>query len=156
MLGIHGPALTYATAPLQEVFSDAGFATAVLRYEHALLSVQEGLGLVPRGAAATLSGLRADGLDLSAAAEAALATSNPLAGLLAQIQAHSPYAHLGVTSHDAWDVAHVLQYRAAVALISADVRRAVERLADLAEAHADTPMVARTQGQAGVSSDIRN
>lgn len=149
MLGIHGTALTYATAPLQQVFSDAGFAAAVLRYEHALLSVQEELGLVPRGEAAKLVDLRAGDFDLAAAAEAALATSNPVAGLVAQIQAHSSYAHFGITSHDAWDVAHVLQLEAAVALICADVRRAVERLADLAEAHADTPMVARTQGQAG-------
>lgn len=149
MLGIQGPGLTYATAPVLEVFSNAGFARGVLRFEHALLSVEEELGLVPAGEAAKLGRFHACDFDLPAAAAAAVATSNPVAGLIEQLQNVSSYAHLGITSHDAWDVAHVLQFRAATALISADLRLAVTRLAALADAHAETPSVARTQGQAG-------
>ena len=152
MLGIHGSAPTYATPALLEVFSDAGFVEAVRQYEHALLQVQEDLGLVPAGEAAKLASGQA--IDLAAAAESAMATSNPVAGVIGQMQQLSPYAHLGVTSHDAWDVAHVLQLRSAGRLILSDAGNAIEQLCTLVETHAETPMLARTQGQAGAPTTL--
>ena len=154
MLAALGPALTYGTAPLRALFSDEGFAGAFLRMERALLQVQEALGSVPPGEAAKLARFRVCDFDLAAATEAALATGNPVAGLVEQLYQCSPYAHFGITANDAWDVAHVLQLKAAIELILADVRIAVERFVAAAEAHATTPMLARTQGQAGAPTTL--
>ncbi|MEX0732096.1 MAG: lyase family protein [Aquisalimonadaceae bacterium] len=145
---------TYGTDPLLALFSDHGFTSAFLEFERALLESQEALGLVPGGEAAKLAAVSLADLDLSAAGEAALETGNPVAGLVEQVHDHAPYAHYGVTAHDAWDMAHVLQLRAAVGLILQDVRTSVARLADLAEIHADTPMLGRTQGQAGAPTTL--
>lgn len=154
MLGTTGAALTYATAPLLGIFSDSGFADAVLQFERAVLRVEEELGLVPLGEAAKLALFQPSEFDLAAASAAAISTSNPVVGLVEQLHRVSPYAHFGITSHDAWDVAHVLQLRTAIKLVLADVRVVVERLAGLVETHATTPMVARTQGQAGAPTTL--
>lgn len=140
---------TYGTERLLSVFSDRGFVTAFLTFEQALLDTQEAHGLVPAGEAARLTAIGADDLDLSEAGRVALETGNPVAGLVSQVHRHAPYAHYGVTSHDAWDMAHVLQLRSAVELILGDLRMSAERLAHLADTYADTPMLGRTQGQAG-------
>lgn len=154
MLGTIGSTLTYGTAALQEIFSDEGFAEAFLRTERALLKVQDELGLVPRGEAEKLARLQLSALDLPAAAAEALSTGNPVAGLVEQLYRVTPYAHFGITANDAWDVAHVLQIKAAIGVILGDVRRVVQNLADLIEAHATTPMLARTQGQAGAATTL--
>jgi len=154
LLATLGSALTYGTAPLRGTFSDEGFAEAFLRMERALLQVLEELGLVPAGEAAKLDRFRIGDFDLAAASEVAQSTGNPVAGLVEQIYQCSPYAHFGITANDAWDVAHVLQLKAAITLILADVRIAVEQLTTMVEAHAKTPMVARTQGQAGAPTTL--
>jgi 3-carboxy-cis,cis-muconate cycloisomerase len=145
---------TYGTEPLFALFSDEGFASAFLEFERALLDAQEALELVPCGEAAMLAALRASDLDLKRAGRTALESGNPVSGLVEQIHERAPYAHCGVTAHDAWDMAHVLQLRQAAGLIFQDLRAAAARLADLAETHADTPMVGRTQGQAGAPTTL--
>lgn len=145
---------TYGTEPLLALFSDTGFASAFLEFERALLDAQEALGLVPRGEAAKLAAISPSDLDLAHAGRIAAESGNPVAGLVEQVHGRAPYAHYGVTAHDAWDVAHVLQLRDAAELIMQDVRAAAASLADLAEAHADTPMVGRTQGQAGAPTTL--
>jgi len=145
---------TYGTKPLLALFSDEGFAAAFLQFERALLDTQEELGLVPGGEAAKLAAIGTADLDLKRAGDAALTTGNPVSGLVELVHEHAPYAHYGVTAHDAWDVAHVLQLRQALDLINRDLRTAVACLTDLVEAHADTPMVARTQGQSGAPTTL--
>jgi adenylosuccinate lyase len=146
--------ITYGTEPLLALFSDEGFTTAFLEFEQALLDTQEELGLVPRGEAAKLAAIGVTNLDLERAGITALKNGNPVSGLVEQVHGHAPYAHYGVTAHDAWDVAHVLQLRQAMGLIFQDIRTTVAHLAERVEAHADTPMVARTQGQVGAPTTL--
>ncbi|UEX77292.1 lyase family protein [Spiribacter halobius] len=145
---------TYGTRPLLDVFADEGFAAAFLDFERALLEVQEAFGLVPGGEAAKLAAIHVSQLDLPAAGRLAVTTGNPVAGLVEQLHDAAPYAHYGVTAHDAWDTAHVLQLREATGLILRDVRTVAGRLAELADTHADSPMVGRTQGQAGAPTTL--
>lgn len=154
MLGNAGSSLTFGTPALAEVFSDAGFADAFLQIERALLQAQQQLELVPAGESDRLAALSVADLDLDAAAADALRTGNPVSGLIEQIHRIAPYAHFGITSHDAWDVAHVLQLRAAMRLVLDDVALAVERLAALSERWADTPILGRTQGQSGAPTTL--
>ncbi|GHE21100.1 lyase family protein [Halomonas urumqiensis] len=145
---------TYGTESLFALFSDKGFASAFLEFERALLDSQEELRLVPCGEAEKLAAICASDLDLASAGQSALDSGNPVLGLVDQVHARAPYAHYGVTAHDAWDVAHVLQLRDATTLIFQDVRAAAASLADLVEAFAETPMVGRTQGQAGAPTTV--
>ncbi len=67
---------------------------------------------------------------------------------------HAQYLHWGATSQDIQDTALMLRMRQALTLIEARLKVALARLADLAEAEADTPQVARTYGQAAVPSSF--
>lgn len=154
MLGTLDSALTYGTAALREVFSDKGFVDAFLKVELALLQAQEELGFVPSGESQKLARLRGFELNVIAATEQALVTGNPVADLVEQLYRVTPYAHFGITANDAWDVAHVLQLKTATRLILQDACQTIEKLMHLAEAYADTPMVARTQGQAGAPTTL--
>ncbi|MGH7715825.1 MAG: lyase family protein, partial [Vulcanimicrobiaceae bacterium] len=103
---------------------------------------------VPAGEAQALASRLPLQFDLDAAREAAL-RGNPVAGIVEQLYAVTPYALYGITSNDLWDMAHVLQLRRAVSKIFDDVRTLVRRLAEIAELHAETPLLARTHGRAG-------
>jgi adenylosuccinate lyase len=113
---------------------------------HALLRVQE--ELVPSGEAQKLEACLPMQFDLDEAEQNAL-RGNPVAGLVEQLYAVTPYALYGITSNDLWDMAHVLQLRSATSSILSDLRSLVARLADMAQAYAETPMLARTHGRAG-------
>ena len=57
------------------------------------------------------------------------------------------YVHWGATTQDIMDSANVLQMRAALDLVDADIRALRGILADLARKHRDTPMAGRTHLQ---------
>ncbi|MEJ6388118.1 lyase family protein [Gymnodinialimonas ulvae] len=67
---------------------------------------------------------------------------------------HGQYLHWGATSQDIQDTALILRMRQVLSLIEGRLKAALDRLADLAEAEADTPQVARTYGQAAVPSSF--
>jgi 3-carboxy-cis,cis-muconate cycloisomerase len=67
---------------------------------------------------------------------------------------HAAWLHFGATSQDIQDTGLMLRLRQALALIEARLVGAVRRLADLAEAEAETPMAARTYGQVAVPSSF--
>jgi len=57
------------------------------------------------------------------------------------------YVHLGATSNDIVDTAAAIQIKDALELVEKDVKALILALADLAEEHRDTVMMARTHGQ---------
>ena len=57
------------------------------------------------------------------------------------------YVHWGATTQDIMDTADVLQVRAALDVVDADIRELRRILADLAKKHRDTPMAGRTHLQ---------
>src|SRR5262249_58922115 len=57
------------------------------------------------------------------------------------------YVHWGATTQDIMDTAVVLQIRAALQLIEADIAVLRDILADLSKRHRDTPMAGRTHLQ---------
>ncbi|MEX3015878.1 lyase family protein [Gymnodinialimonas hymeniacidonis] len=67
---------------------------------------------------------------------------------------HGQYLHWGATSQDIQDTALMLRMRQVLTLIEARLKGALARLADLAESEAETPMAARTYGQAAVPSSF--
>ncbi|MBA2955232.1 3-carboxy-cis,cis-muconate cycloisomerase [Nocardioides sp. MAH-18] len=92
-------------------------------------------------------GLLVDAERLALDAEAG---GNPVIPLVRLVREHAPEAHRGLTSQDVVDSALMRMSEAAVGSLLADLRSLIRRLADLAAAHRDTPMVARTLTQHAV------
>ena len=67
---------------------------------------------------------------------------------------HAQYLHWGATSQDIQDTGLMLRMRQALALIEGRLASALGHMADMAEAEAETAMVARTYGQAAVPSSF--
>lgn len=144
----------YFTAPaMRAIFCDQGRVQGMLDFEAALARAEARVGLIPREAVAPIeAACRADFYDFSALALAIATAGNsaiPLVKALGKrIAAASPeaerYVHLGATSQDAMDSGLVLQLRAAIGLIEADLAALGDALAEQAERHADTPLAGRT------------
>ncbi len=124
-------------------FSDAAFVAAMVEVERAWLSVLGHPTALPTVLASPgdLDGTESGG--------------NPVIGLVAHLRSQldgeaARWLHRGLTSQDVVDSALMLLLRDASVDLRADLRRALARLADLAETHRDTPMVARTLTQHAV------
>jgi 3-carboxy-cis,cis-muconate cycloisomerase len=125
----------------------------MLDVEVALASVQARLGLIPADAAAAIAGAALfERLDLDELAEGTRRAGLPIVNLVEQLirlagPACGEFVHWGSTSQDIMDTALVLQVRAALDLVESDLARLMSALAELAQRHRNTPMVARTKMQ---------
>jgi 3-carboxy-cis,cis-muconate cycloisomerase len=142
-----------ASPAIVAVFDDAALLQAMFDFEAALVRAQAACGRVPASAATTIAHLcRAelyDGPALVAASARAGSLAIPLVQELtravALVDPHAtPYVHQGSTSQDVLDTALAILTRRALALVDADLAATVQSLLALADAHADTPVTART------------
>ncbi len=138
--------------PLAAVFSEEGRLERYLAFEVALAEVEAGLGLIPEEAArevarvATLETIDRERLDADTER-----TGYPVAPLVRQLAAAcrgglGQFVHWGSTTQDVMDTAMAMQFRDALDRIEDELKHLARDLADLAERHRDTPMVARTFG----------
>ncbi len=142
-----------STPEMAGVFSEASLLQAMLDFEAVLAASQAAEGLVPPAAAqAIAAACRVERIDipgLLASAGRAGSLAIPLVQQLREHLAHeAPDAaasvHLGSTSQDVIDTAMVLCTRRALALVDRDLGALAAALLSLAEAHVDTPVLART------------
>lgn len=139
------------------LFTDAAEVRAMMLVEGALARVQGDLGLIPADAAAYLHRASLE-LQIDPGALAAETARNgvPVPALLAAFRkaAQAPdmtqWLHWGATSQDIVDTALALRLRRVIEIWDTRLAALLARLADLAEAHADLPMAARTYGQVAV------
>ena len=136
-----------------DAFSPTARLQAMLDFEAALARAEAAVGVIPaRAVPAIEAACRADLYDLAAlGAEAALAgnTAIPMVRHLTRAvkaadEESSRYVHWGATSQDAMDSGLMLQLRRFLDGLDADLAALVDGLADLADRHRATPMVART------------
>ena len=148
----------FTTEEMRAIFCDHGRLKGMLDFEAALARAGSSVGLVPEGAAVAIAAqCRAEFFDVDALATAAALAGNlaiPLVReLTARVAEHNieaaRYVHWGATSQDAIDTGLVLQLRAALASIDADLARLSEALASLAQNHARTLLAGRTWLQQG-------
>jgi 3-carboxy-cis,cis-muconate cycloisomerase len=143
----------FADPAVDAAIGDAALVTAFLTTEAALVLAAADVGLVPADAAAAIADAAGDlDVDIDTLGREAMATGNPVPPLVSRLGAAVPEAarawvHLGATSQDIVDTGFVLTHRAAAGLIADRVDDAADRAADLATAHRDTLMVARSLGQ---------
>lgn len=136
------------------LFSDSAEIRAMLLVEGGLAKVQGALGVIPEISAQAIHRASLEvAIDPAGLAEATGRNGVTVPGLVAafreamQAPEHAQYIHWGATSQDIIDTALMLRLRQALALAEADLRIILSTLADQAEAHAETPMPARTYGQ---------
>jgi 3-carboxy-cis,cis-muconate cycloisomerase len=125
----------------------------MLDVEAALARAEAAAGAIPQQAVAAIAAAcRVDHYDLVALGEAAVDAGNvaiPLVKALTaevakQDQEAARYVHWGATSQDIIDTALVLDLRAAIDALAADLDRAVAGFAALAERYRSLPLAGRT------------
>src|SRR5262245_48492214 len=138
---------------MRATFSDRGRLQGMLDFEAALARAEAAAGVIPEGAAGVIaSHCRAELFDTEAlarsgglAGNAAIPVVRELTALVARADPDAArYVHWGATSQDAMDTGLVLQLRATLSLIDADLKRLSDALARLAGEYKLTPVAGRT------------
>src|SRR5579871_6696848 len=147
----------FGTAAMRAVFGEAAFLGRCIEVEAALARAQARLGIIPAEAAEAISAAAARlaaepaRLDLDRLKRETATVGYPILPLVRQLaDAAGPagrYLHWGATTQDIMDSAAVLQIRAGLELIEADLDAVRRHLAALARQYRDTPMAGRTHLQ---------
>jgi 3-carboxy-cis,cis-muconate cycloisomerase len=147
----------FGTAAMRDVFGEPAFLARCAEVEAALARAQARLGIVPAEAAAAISRAAAavadnpETLDLARLKADTENVGYPILPLVRQLAEKAGEAgrwlHWGATTQDIMDTAVVLQIRAGLALLEADLAAVREHLAGLARRYRDTAMAGRTHLQ---------
>ncbi len=144
----------FDTGEVARLFSDSAEIRAMLLVEGALAKVQGAAGVIPELSAAAIHRATLEiQLDPAGLAEATGQNGVSVPALVTAFRAlmqapeHGQYLHWGATSQDILDTALMLRLRQVLALYDTGLSATLRALAVLAEAHAITPMAARTYGQ---------
>lgn len=144
---------TLTTPAMAAAFDDAAIVPAMLRFEAALALAQAEAGVIPADMVRAIAGqCGAEQYDLAAIVEdgrsagsVAIPLIKALTHSVAQTDAKaSGFVHWGSTSQDVIDTALVLVTRDALTLIERDLDDLIGSLLTLIDAHAATPILART------------
>ena len=146
---------------IARLFSDTAEVRAMLLVLGALAKVQGEMGIIPETSARAIHRATMElQIDPSALADGVARSAVPVPALndlfksAMQAPEHARFLHWGATSQDIMDTALTLRLRQALALIETRLDTALTALATLAETHAETPMLARTYGQAAVPTSF--
>src|SRR5882762_11941019 len=147
----------FGTAAMRAAFGELAFIARCAEVEAALARAQARLGIVPSEAAAAISASVAslaanpEALDLARLKRETETVGYPILPLVRQLGERAGPAgrwlHWGATTQDIMDTAAVLQIRAGIQLIEADLALLRGHLAGLARRYRDTPMAGRTHLQ---------
>ena len=151
----------FGDAETAALFSDSAEVRAMLIVEGTLAQVQGRLGIIPADAAAFLHRASLEvQVDPGALAAETARNGVPVPGLVAAFRkgVEAPemtrWLHWGATSQDILDTALALRLKRVCALWDARLAALITTLGGLAETHAETPMAARTYGQAAVPTSF--
>ncbi|KIC20243.1 lyase family protein [Leisingera sp. ANG-Vp] len=144
----------FSSGEASRLFSDSAEVRAMLLVEGALAKAQGAAGVIPQESAAAIGRAVVEiAVDPGVLKQPAAQNGVPVPGLVAAFREemkapeHAQFVHWGATSQDIMDSALMLRLRQVLALVEADVKTAVKALGNLAKAHAELPMPARTYGQ---------
>jgi len=141
----------FSTAAMRAVFSDEARLNAWLLTESTLAQAQAELGVIPDTAAQAIAAAAAapERLDLAAMKaefdRTGLAVMPLVHHLAAELDAQARrYLHWGSTTQDILDTGMVVQMRAGLALLEAELDASIRALVRLARTHRETPMAGRS------------
>jgi 3-carboxy-cis,cis-muconate cycloisomerase len=148
---------------VEETFSDPARVQGMLDFEAALARAEARVGVIPASAAAAIAACcSADRFDVAALARDAALAGNLAIPLVKQLTTQvrqqdadaARFVHWGATSQDTIDTGLVLQLRAALGRIEAELDRLAQALASLADQHRGTPIAGRTWMQHAVPTSF--
>jgi len=147
----------FGTAAMRAVFGELGFLARCAEAEAALARAQARAGIVPTEAAGAITRAAAavieqpQTLDLARLKRETETVGYPILPLVRQLADKAGdagrWVHWGATTQDIMDTAAVLQIRAGLELIEADLTALRGHLAALARRWRDAPMAGRTHLQ---------
>ena len=143
----------FSTEAMRRVFSDEQRTAYYLEIEAALARVQGRLGIIPPEASREIDAkCRIENIDLNKLKQQTERIGYPILGVVQQIVAIcadglGEWCHWGATTQDITDTATVMQIRAALDLVEADMEKIAAALAGLARRYRDTPMAGRSNLQ---------
>ena len=144
----------FSTTEMTEVFDPDHRVKALLAFEAALAATEAEVGLIPAAAASEIARACEDFSGDSVSIIASTwENGTPLISLLDGIKEQltdesARWVHHGATTQDAVDTASMLQVKAGLAALDRRVSTVAGQLAELADVHRTTPMMARTFLQA--------
>ncbi|MFG1348834.1 3-carboxy-cis,cis-muconate cycloisomerase [Xanthobacter autotrophicus] len=142
----------FGTAAMRAVFTDEALVGRYLEAEAALARAEAKLGLIPATAGEKIDAVsRSIEIDFERLRHETEIVGYPILPLVHQLSEAAGdaggFVHWGATTQDIMDTANVLQIRAALDLVEADITALQDILAKLAQRHRDTPMAGRTHLQ---------
>lgn len=142
----------FGTAAMREVFSDLSLVSRYAEVEIALAKAEARCGVIPADAADEIA-KRTDvsALDFDLLRQETDIVGYPILPLVHQMVKQcgdaGRYVHWGATTQDIMDTAVILQVRAGLEIIEADIAALRGILAGLSKRYRDTPMAGRTHLQ---------
>jgi 3-carboxy-cis,cis-muconate cycloisomerase len=146
----------FTTAEMRHVFSDEFRTACYLEIEAALARVQGRLGIIPQEAAdEIIKKCKVENIDFAKLKATTERIGYPILGVVQQIVALcdkglGEWCHWGATTQDITDTTAIMQIRAGLDLIEADMEKIAAALADLSKRYRDTPMAGRSNLQQAV------
>lgn len=142
----------FGTQQARDIFADSSLVGRYIEVEVALAKAQARCGVIPAEAAVRIAAAaRLDEIDLERMGQETDIVGYPILPLVHQLVElcgdAGRYVHWGATTQDIMDTANVLQVRAALDLLDADLRALRAILAELASKYRDAPMAGRTHLQ---------
>ena len=142
----------FATDAMRAVFSDTARIGCMIEAEAALARAQAENGLVPANLAPAIGAIQPETLDFAAIGARTVLAGVPSIPFVADMQKRlpeglEPFFHKGATSQDIVDTALVLQIRAGLELVRADINALLPDLAAMARRYRHSPCVGRSYGQ---------
>ena len=142
----------FGTPAMRAVWSDEALVARYVETEVALALAEARVGVIPDDAAKEIAA-KADAakMDLAVLKSETDIVGYPIIGIVHQMAKQcgeaGRYVHWGATTQDIMDTATVLQLRAALDIIGADLDAVAGALESLASKHRDTVMAGRTHMQ---------
>ena len=142
----------FGTPEMRAVFSDEALVGRYVEVEVALARAEARCGIIPAEAADAIAAAGASpAFDWARLKAETDNVGYPILAIVHQLAEMAGeagrYVHWGATTQDIMDTASVLQVRAALDLVEADIDALRGILADLAARHRGTPMAGRTHLQ---------
>jgi 3-carboxy-cis,cis-muconate cycloisomerase len=142
----------FSTPEMKNVFSDNATLARYTETEVALALAESKLGLIPADAAKTIAErAHSIALDMDRLERETHNVGYPILPLVHQLAEGlgdaGKFLHWGATTQDIMDTALVLQIRAGLDLVEADLRGVAAQLRRLSAEYRDTPMAGRTHLQ---------
>lgn len=142
----------FSTAPMRACFDDTAMLQGWLDAERGLSVAQGELGIIPAQAAEKIAAnCDAKLYDMGQLSAEILETGHPLVPIIRDLIRKSgdagKFAHWGATTQDIVDTGAILQCRAGLRLVAADIRVVLGQLILVARKYRDQPMAGRTHFQ---------